>query len=242
MNPSRAIAVLALTVVAGCSAEPTAGPSTAASSSTPSPTPTNAAEPPDQPEEATAPPPSTAGPVTAANLPQAAALGTGWKTYADPGGAEDGFQGNATWTRRRDPHQAAFEALPVGCAQPLPDSALPVPRHALQGAYRNPRDAPATVLVLRFAEAGQASAYFRGYGERMRACGRGAHGLAVEPLWSGSGAAAAIRRYAGAETFVEVAVLRGASVALLANSAGNARSDEAWSRAVAGRVAAVVDR
>jgi hypothetical protein len=244
MSRARAVAVLALLAfgaVAGCS-DGTGGPVAAPTTVAPaSPTPTDAAEPPDLPEQATSPP-STAGPVKQSNLPQPSSLGAGWKTYADPGGAEDGFLGNQTWTRRRDAHQAAFEALPVGCANQLPDTALPVPQYALQGAYRNPRGAPATVLVLRFAEPGQASTYFQGYGERMRACGRNTQGLSVEPLWSEPAAAGAIRRYAGEETFVEVAVLHGRSVALLANSAGDTRSDEAWSREAAGKLAAVVDR
>lgn len=153
-----------------------------------------------------------------------------------------GFQGNSTWTRRRDPHQAAFEALPIGCSNPLPDSALPVPRYALQGSYRNAHGGPATVLVLRFAAAAEASSYFAGYGARMRACGapRDAsyQGLAVMRLWTATDAAAAIRRYTGAETFIEVSVRRGASVALLASSAGSGPVDRAWTRTVAPALAA----
>jgi hypothetical protein len=200
--------------------------------------------PPDQPEEATAPPPSTAGPVKPENLPEPTTLGRGWKTYVDPGGAhEAGFVGNNTWTRRRDPHQAAFEALPIGCAKSLPATSMPVPEYALQGSYRNARGGPATVLLLRFAQPGQAAAYFQGYGARMRACGSSPPArLTVQSLWSEPSAAAAIRQYAGEETYVEVSVRDGASVALLASAAGEARSDLAWSRTAADDLSAVVDR
>ena len=53
--------------------------------------------------------------------------------------------GNQTWTRRRDGHQAAYEALPVGCANPLPSGSLPVPEHALEGSYRTASGGSATV-------------------------------------------------------------------------------------------------
>jgi hypothetical protein len=261
---NRWILVALVTSVAGCGAAaepaarsgaPTSGAPTSVDTgpTVPIPTmapntlkPTDAATPPDTPEPATAPPPPVAGPLGPRNLPSPAVLGHGWRTFNDPGGAEQGFQGNQTWTRRRDPHQAAFEALPIGCANPLPDSALPVPRHALQGSYRNAHGGPATVLVLRFGSASDASSYFIGYGARMRACGapRDAsyQGLAVVPLWTTSDAAATVRRYTGAETFVEVAVRRGASVALLASSAGastgTTRGDRAWTRGVAPHLAA----
>lgn len=243
MNGVRGLAVLLLVVTAGCSAD-TSGPLPAASqppapTATPTATP-NAATPPDKPELATAPPPASAGPVNAGNLPKPTALGDGWKTYNDPGGAEHGFQGNKTWTRRRDPHQAAFEALPVGCSQPLPDTAMPVPTHALQGAYRNARGAPATALILRFAKPDQAAAYFQGYNLRMRACGRGT--LTVEPQWNEQAAAAAIRRYEAGETFIEVSALNGKSVGLLASAAGERAADLTWSRKAAKELAAVMER
>ena len=199
----------------------------------PSPTPrrttspTNAAEPPDRPEPQTAPPPATAGPLTARNVPSPRELGPGWRTYDDPGGSEAGFIGNGTWTRRRDPHQAAFEALPIGCANPLPSTALPIPRYALQATYRNPRGLPAQVLVLRFATAGQAASYLTGYLARMSACGTTGN-LGVQPLWHEPAAAASVRRYAGAETYTELAVQRASSLALLATTTANPPADIPW--------------
>ncbi|MFC0623030.1 hypothetical protein [Kribbella deserti] len=241
MKAAGAVAVLLAVVVTGCSEEPAVSPSPSATpSAAPSATPTNAATPPDKPEQATAPPPASAGPVKPGNLPKPTALGSGWKTYDDPGGAEVGFQGNKTWTRRRDPHQAAFEALPIGCSQPLPDTAMPVPAHALQGSYRNAKGAPATALLLRFGKPEQAAAYFQGYGLRMRACGKGQ--LTVQPQWEEQSAAAAIRRYAGGESFMEVSVVQGSSVGLLASATGEAAADLAWSRRAAKELAAVMEK
>ena len=241
---------LALTAFAGCADDPpaaspsvTADPSTAAASAGPV-TPTDAGQPPETPEPATAPPPASAGPLGSKNVPAPAVLGRGWKVYADPGGAEAGFLGNGTWTRRRDPHQAAYEALPIGCARPLPDTALPVPRYALQGSYRNPRGGPAQVLVLRFGSAGQAASYFSGYQVRMAACGASgaAQGLSVQPLWRTAEAASAVRKYTGAESFTEVSAVRGATVALLASSTTDPAGDVPWTRSTAPRLAATINR
>jgi hypothetical protein len=202
--------------------------------------PTDAAKPPEMPEQATAPPPTIAGPVTAKNLPAADKLGQGWKTYTDPGGAEQGFLGNQAWTRRRDGHQAAYEALPVGCANPLPAGSLPVPLHALQGSYRTGADKSATGLVLRFSDAGKASAYYAGYQARMTACGDGGT-LSVKSLWSSGSAAASVRRYAGAEAYVEAAVVHGSTVALLAEESAQPDGETSWTRTVVPELEAVID-
>ncbi|MDX6238589.1 MAG: hypothetical protein QOG10_3404 [Kribbellaceae bacterium] len=205
-------------------------------------TPTDAAVAPQLPEEATAPPPAVAGPVTARNLPAASSLGAGWKTYIDPGGAEKGFIGNKTWTRRRDGQHAAYESLPVGCANPLPSGSLPVPEHALQGSYRTPSGGPATVLVLRFSQAGKASSYYRGYQARMTACGAGTEGLAVQRLWSKQSTAASVRRYAGEGAYVEVSALQGSTVALLAAKSAKPDGQVAWTHTVVPVLQAVIDR
>jgi hypothetical protein len=219
--------------------EPSSGTSAGSQGTVPVPTntlstakPTDAAVPPDLPEQATAPPPAVAGPLTAANLPAPEKLGRGWKTYVDPGGAEKGFLGNQSWTRRRDGHQAAYEALPVGCANPLPDTSLPVPEHALQGAYRTGGNGSAKALLLRFSEAGKAASYYQGYQARMKACGAGTEGLAVQSLWSEASAAASVRRYAEAESYVEVAVLQDSTVELLAAESADPSSEVAWTHDV----------
>jgi len=203
--------------------------------------PTDAAEPPQVPEQATAPPPATAGPLSGRNLPAAEKLGAGWKTYDDPGGAEAGFLGNNTWTRRRDAHQAAYEALPSGCAgQPVAGS-LPVPAYALAGSYRTSEAQPASALLLRFAKADQAQKYYAGYQSRMKACGTGGD-LSVTSLWSDSASAAAVRAYAGAESYVDVSVIQGSTVALLATTSAHPDQQSDWAHSVVPTLQAVIDQ
>ena len=202
--------------------------------------PTDAAVPPEVPEQATAPPPASAGPLSARNLPGPEKLGPGWKTYADPGGAEAGFVGNKTWTRKRDPHQAAFEALPSGCSGRLASGSLPVPQYALAGSYRTGDALPATALLLRFATPAKAKTYYDGYHSRMTSCGTGGD-LSVRPLWSESTAAAAVRAYAGAESYVDISVIHGATVALLATTSANPDAQSDWAHTVVPTLEAVID-
>jgi hypothetical protein len=178
--------------------------------------------------------------VTAKNMPAPEKLGQGWKTYTDPGGAEQGFLGNDTWTRRRDGHQAAYEALPVGCANPAPAGSLPVPLHALQGSYRTGADLPANALLLRFADTTKATTYFAGYQKRMKGCGDSGD-LAVQSLWSTDTAAASVRRYAGAEAYVEVSVVHGTTVALLAEQSAKPDAEADWTRSALPELEAVMD-
>ncbi|MDX2973595.1 hypothetical protein [Kribbella solani] len=201
---------------------------------------TDAGVPPQIPEQATAPPPANAGPLTERNLPAPDKLGPGWKTYTDPGGAEAGFVGNNTWTRRRDPHQASYEALPSGCAGSPAKGALPVPAYALTGSYRTAAALPATALLLRFSNSDQATAYYQGYGQRMRACGTGGD-LSVRQLWTDQSAAAAVRAYAGVESYVDLCVLRGSTVALLATTSAEPDQQADWARALVPVVEAVIE-
>ena len=237
MKRLQATALVLVAVLAGCSnkAQPVADQTPSA---TPSATPTDAAEPPDTPEPATAPPPPTSGPLSARNLPAPAELGTGWKVYDDPGGAEKGFRGNGTWTRRRDAHQAAYEALPIGCAGGAAGTSLPIPQYALQGTYRNQAGGPAQLLVLRFADEAKAAAYFDGDQARLRACSKPGGTLTVTSLWSSDGASAWVRRYTDA-SYTEVSVRSAASVALLATTAS---PGTAWTHATATELATTITR
>ncbi|MFI5695636.1 hypothetical protein ACIA58_27540 [Kribbella sp. NPDC051586] len=203
--------------------------------------PTDAAVPPELPEQATAPPPASAGPLTAGNLPTPEKLGAGWKTYTDPGGAEAGFIGNNTWTRRRDPHQASYEALPAGCAGRPVSGSLPIPAYALSGTYRTAEAQPATALLLRFTTPARAQTYFQGYETRMKSCGTGGD-LSVNPLWSTDAAAAAVRAYTGAESYVDLSVLHGSTVALLAATSSHPDQQSAWARSVVPTLEGLIDQ
>ncbi|GAA1590868.1 hypothetical protein GCM10009804_53730 [Kribbella hippodromi] len=202
--------------------------------------PTDAAVPPQVPEQATAPPPPNAGPLTERNLPAPDKLGPGWKTYTDPGGAEAGFVGNNSWTRRRDPHQASYEALPSGCAGSPASGALPVPTYVLTGSYRTATALPATALLLRFSNSDQAAAYYKGYEQRMQACGSGGD-LSVRQLWTDQSASAAVRAYAGAESYVDLAVLHGSTVSLLATTSAEPDQQADWARALVPALEAVIE-
>jgi hypothetical protein len=244
MKRGPAAALVLAAVLTGCSdkADPVGAPAPPPTSATatpsPTPTPTDAADPPASPEPATAPPPSTSGPLSARNLPTPAQLGKGWTVYDDPGGAEKGFRGNGTWTRKRDAHQAAYEALPVGCASSSTSHGLPIPHYALQGTYRNQAGGPAQLLVLRFADESKAAAYFAGYRARLRACAKPGGSLTVTPLWSSDGASAWVRHYTDA-SYTEVSVRSAASVALMASTASPGTQ---WTHAVAARLATTITR
>ena len=157
----------------------------------------------------------------------------------DPGGVEAGFLGNHTWTRKRNAHQAAFEALPLGCAGTLPTSPIPVPQYALQGTYRTANNQPATALLLRFANAVSAAAYRTGYQARMTACGSGGN-LAVDRLWSTTTAAASLPRYAGGEPYIDVPLANGSTVALLAAAVPAVENPSAWAHSVVPALEAVI--
>jgi hypothetical protein len=231
-KPAAAPELSIPSTVGGTVPIPTVAPDTAK--------PTDAAKPPAAPDQATAPPPAAAGPVSSKNLPPADKLGTGWKSHVDEGGAEAGWLGNKTWTRQRSPHQAAYEALPVGCSGRMPAGSLPVPLHALQATYRTGSDLPATALLLRFSNQKQAEQYYTGYQARMTACGTsGDAQLAVESLWSEKDAAAQVRRYAGAEPYAETVVRQGSTVALLA--AQDAKPSADWARSVVPLLRTVID-
>lgn len=202
--------------------------------------PTDAAVPPELPEQATAPPPATAGPLSARNLPAPAKLGPGWTTFADPGGAEAGFLGNKTWTRQREAHQAAYEALPVGCVGQLPTGSLPVPQYALQGSYRTAAGQPAIALLLRFSDNSKATAYYTGYRSRMAACGSGGD-LSVTELWTDDTATASTRQYAGAEAYTDISLVQGATVVLLAATTTTPATQSTWAHSAVPTLQAVID-
>lgn len=101
---------------------------------------------------------------------------------------------------------------------------------------------PATALLLRFSDGSKATGYYKGYQDRMKACGDGGE-LRVRQLWSSETAAAAVRLYGDdqAEVYAEVAVVRGSTVALLAAFSTSPDSAASWARGVVPVLEAVVD-
>jgi hypothetical protein len=175
-----ALAVVGLVAVSACSgggsSTPTAGaaaptpPSPAAAPATASPADTASRAPSDTAPQAPAPtvPAKTAGPLTGRDLPRASALGAGWRSFADPGNAEEGYVGNGSPVYRREPAELLRVILPLGC---LHRAALPAPTYALAEDYRSGARA-ATAMRLRFASAEQARVFFRTWSADLRRCAR----------------------------------------------------------------------
>jgi hypothetical protein len=172
---TAALAAVTVVLLGACSAGSAAGPvptpSPAARSADPvprsaepaaEPTTTNTLPPPPAP---TAPAPSTAGDLTADALPVPA----GWRTVVRAGGAEEGFQGNGTWVRARDPRYAASDVITIGCADITRDD-YPDPVAALEGSYVDDGGAPGVGLALDFADDDAAAAYWERYTEQVQAC------------------------------------------------------------------------
>jgi hypothetical protein len=153
----------------GSGASPTTAP--AAPSATPSlsqppePTTTNTLPPPPAP---TGPAPKSAGPLTEKDLP----VPDGWQPVIAEGGAEEGYQGNGTWVRGRDPRYAARDAISIGCAQITRDD-YPDPTAALEGSYGRRGETerrPGIGMVFQFASAQDAKTYYRQYVGQVEAC------------------------------------------------------------------------
>lgn len=159
------LVVAGVLLVAGCSntdVAPTAATSTAAPPAT-SAAPRTAAP--------IAVPAKSAGPLTSRSLPQPADLGSGWKGYDDPGGAEAGFEGNGSWVRERDAADVVAGLRPVGCAKAMPSRTLPRPRFALEGTYHGPDEGWGVTLGLQMESADDAKATLAGLRAYLQSCG-----------------------------------------------------------------------
>jgi len=145
------------------SARPSVTPRSSATESTVSePATTNTLPPPPRPR---GPAPSTAGQLSTWSLP----VPVGWRTKIRAGGAEEGYEGNGTWVRARDPRYAAQDVMTLGCADVTRDDYRD-PIAALEGAYQGRNGQPGIGLVLEFADSARASAFFALYRKQVAAC------------------------------------------------------------------------
>lgn len=183
-------------------------PGTAAPSLPPEPTTTNTLPPPPEP---TGPAPKTSGPLSAKDLPRP----RGWQTVPRPGGAEQGYRGNGTWTQGRDPRYAAQDAITIGCA-PVTRDDYPDPAAALQGTYgkRGNTAVPGVGLVLQFPNDADASRYYNRYVAQVRAC-TDPDGPVVATIITSELGLIDHRSYADGTAWTEIAGRRGARVTLL---------------------------
>ena len=152
----------ATTIAASPTSAPPAGASPTGAPTIAEPTTTNTLPPPPPP---TGPEPSTSGSLTARSLP----VPKGWRTVVREGGAEEGFEGNGTWTLARDPRYAAQETITIGCTGVTRDEYRD-PLAALEGTYESPKGQPGVSLALQFRSSADAAAYYRLYRHQLEAC------------------------------------------------------------------------
>jgi hypothetical protein len=172
-----------------------------------------------------APPATTSGSLTAGDVPPAAALGPGWAPYEDPGGVEEGFQGNGSWLRERQPEELLDGLTPIGCASEPPE--LPVPSEALEGTYVGADGSRGVSIVLGYDDEARAASFMAAQGAIVRGCGEPAGGvraddpltLVIEPVSVGAERIVDVRREGGVGasplTWTEVLLRSGSRVGLL---------------------------
>ncbi len=115
-------------------------------------------------------PGKTAGKARRAQRAQARRPRRGWEQFVDPGDVAEGYAGNGAWVRERGAAEVVQAVVPLGCVGMTSPPVLPVPKHALEGTYRGPGDAPGVALVLDFASTAKASAFVGGMATIARAC------------------------------------------------------------------------
>lgn len=153
------------------------------------------------------PAPSTAGGLSQASLP----VPSGWKAVARKGGVEEGYLGNGTPARARDPRRAAFEVMSVGCAA-VDREAWTDPREALEvNLAKGSRTGVAEVMT--FASPAQASTWFGLWTKQVEACldqenPRTTKTSADATSWLGT------RSYGSADSWTELGAVNGATVRL----------------------------
>jgi hypothetical protein len=238
--------LLAATVVAvltaGCSGTPqarpapTPAPSVAADTESPAePSPAGTATDAATTTPSSAPEPGsmqtpgrTSGELSRRDFPRPQALGGQWRYAVDSGDAEEGYVGNGTPALARSPREIVQTAVPFGCPRP---ARMPLPEHALEVDYTAGGTA---VIAIRsqFADTASARTFFDARRDNLDACvgrGAGAVGPLVTDLRPVGRGALLNGRTQRSDPWMELAVLDGDSVVLLAsqNRAGRPPLDPA---------------
>lgn len=165
--------------------------------------------------------PATSGPLDRSVMPDPQSLGAGWARYADPGGPEQGFTGNATFVRARDTAEVGSAVLPLGCAQ-TPNVTLPRVAAAVEGSYRSRAGNIARLVVMQFATRAAAADYFAALGSALSTCrtADGPTGMSVHVTATHATYRTADRFLADGSTWAETDVVRGNRVAVLLTDTG----------------------
>jgi hypothetical protein len=115
-------------------------------------------------------PAKSAGKLGERNVPKPVDLGRGWTQFVDPGDVAEGYTGNGAWVRERGATEVVQAVVPLGCVGMTSTPVLPVPKHALEGTYRGPGDAPGVALVLDYSTSAKAAAFVAGMADIARVC------------------------------------------------------------------------
>jgi hypothetical protein len=223
---AAATVTVSLLAVAGCSggsgsSSPAATPSSPSAATNPAtPEAAEARTTADDPSAPTpgsmAKPATTSGPLSRRSFPTPQRLGPGWRYAVDPGHAEEGYAGNGTPALARDPREVLATAVPFGCARRAP---MPAPTHALEVDYALHG---AKVVAVRGSFTGpvEAKAFFDGRAANLTECagrrGSAAIGRLVDAIARPDPHAIVSDRTPHSDPWRELAVLDGATVALLA--------------------------
>jgi hypothetical protein len=228
---SAVAAAATLVALAGCTDGRTAAEAEASAATATTPTtesspatltPTRSADP-APPTTTAAPSPgsmavphTTSGSLSRTSFPSPRELGPGWTYSVDPGDAEEGYAGNGTPALERSPEEIARTAVPFGCDR---TSAMPRPKHALEVDYTF-RGAKVIAVRGQFRDPAAARGFFTGRSQNLRGClgrtGSTAIGPLVARVTSPAVDAVASDRTPASDPWHELAVLDGATVALVA--------------------------
>jgi hypothetical protein len=136
---------------------------------------------------------------------------SGWKTVVRKGGSEEGFEGNGSWVRGRDPRYAANDIITLGCATVTRDD-YPDPTAALEGSYEKAGQS-GIALALQFATKAKAKDFYAVYTRQVRACAGSAGPVSIRIISSERGLIDQ-RSYPDGD-WTEVGALRGDRLTLI---------------------------
>jgi hypothetical protein len=129
----------------------------------------------------------------------------------------------------RDPRYAAHDVMTLGCAEVTRDDYAD-PTHALEGTYVRRTDESGVGLVLQFAAADQARAFYERYVRQVSACRRSDDPVIIRVVDSDLGLID--RRSYPDGDWTEVGALQGARLTLVILSDAGHRISEAQSNAL----------
>ncbi len=148
---------------------------------------------------------SAAGGLTEKTLPAP----PGWKPVVAAGGPDEGYIGNGTAARARDPRYAAYEILAIGCA-PVTRADWTDPTGALEVELGNGSQ-QGFGEALQFATAANATTWFTVWKQQLTACTDVPN---VTIVTQGPNRLIGRRDYGSGESYAELALVEGRLIRL----------------------------